>query len=237
MDEVLLRIQNLLETRHLHREITTQNRLLETKVRQRTAELEAAQLETLERLATAAEFRDDDTGRHTQRVGHLAELLGRAINLPEEEAALLRRAAPLHDVGKIGVPDSILLKPGPLTPEERQVMRTHTTIGAKILTGRSRTMQMAAAIALAHHEWWDGSGYPSGQAGDAIPLAARIVAVADVIDALSSDRVYRPAWPAEEVLREISLQRGRQFDPRIVDVCCQPSVREQLLATSSSLLR
>ncbi len=231
MDEVLLRIQNLLETRQLHREITAQNQLLETKVRMRTAELEAAQLETIDRLAKAAEFRDDDTGRHTQRVGKLAELLGRAINLPEDHTAILRRAAPLHDVGKIGIPDSILLKPGPLSHAEREVMRSHTTIGAKILSGgRSPIMQMAGEIALSHHERWDGSGYPAGRAGEEIPLTARIVAIADVFDALSSDRVYRTAWSPEDVLAEITRQRARQFDPFLVAACSRPSVREQLLA-------
>lgn len=231
MDEVLLRIQNLLETRQLHREITEQNQLLETKVRIRTAELEAAQLETLDRLAMAAEFRDDDTGHHTQRVGKLAELLGRAMNLPEEQTAILRRAAPLHDVGKIGIPDSILLKPGPLSSTEREVMRSHTTIGAKILSGgRSPVMRMASEIALSHHERWDGSGYPGGRAGEQIALTARIVAVADVFDALSSERVYRTAWTPEDVLAEITRQRARQFDPTLVSVCSHPTVREQLLA-------
>ena len=141
VDEVLLRIRNLLETRYLHREITTQNQLLEKRVRERTVELEGAYLDTLERLASAAEFRDDETGRHTERVGEVAALLGGALDMPEEDLFLIRRAAPLHDVGKIGIPDAILRKPGPLTGEEWEVMKTHADIGARILSGgRSRVV-------------------------------------------------------------------------------------------------
>lgn len=231
IDEVLLRINNLLETRQLHREMTSHNFVLEERVRERTADLEAAQIETLERLAIAAEFRDDDTGHHTRRVGKLAALLGQAVGLSETEIALLRRAAPLHDVGKVGIADSILLKPGPLTQAERQVMQTHTTIGAKILSGgRSPVMKLAEEIALSHHEWWNGSGYPEGRVGEQIPLSARIVAIADVFDALSSARVYRSAWPVEEVLAEIKRQRGVQFDPSLVSVCWRPSVYAELIA-------
>jgi response regulator RpfG family c-di-GMP phosphodiesterase len=231
IDEVLLRINNLLEARQLHREITGHNLMLEERVRERTAELEAAQLETLERLAIAAEFRDDDTGRHTQRVGKLAALLSRAVGLTEPEIALIERAAPLHDVGKIGIADSILLKPGPLTQAERRVMQTHTTMGAKILSGgRSSIMRLAEEIALSHHEWWDGSGYPEGRAGERTPLSARIVAIADFFDALCSARVYRPAWPVKEVLAEIRRQRGVQFDPSLVELCWRPSVHPELIA-------
>lgn len=233
IDEVLLRIHNLLETRQLHREITTHNLVLEERVRERTIELGAAQIETLERLARAAEFRDDETGRHTQRVGRLAALLGREIGLNEEEIVLLRRAAPLHDVGKIGIADWILLKPGPLTGAERATMQTHTTIGAKILSGgRSPVMRVAEEIALCHHEKWDGSGYPAGRVGERVPLTARIVAVAHVFDALSSARVYRPAWPMDEVFAQIKRQRGIHFDPVLSDVCRRRTVREELIAIS-----
>ncbi|MFL5403961.1 MAG: HD domain-containing phosphohydrolase [Gemmatimonadales bacterium] len=233
IDEVLLRIENLLETRQLHREITRHNLLLEERVRERTIEVEAAQIETLECLARAAEFRDDETGRHTQRVGKLAALLGEAIGLPEEEIAVLRRAAPLHDVGKIGVSDAILLKPGPLTDAERVAMQSHTTTGAKILSGgRSRVMRAAEEIALSHHEKWDGSGYPHGKAGEQIALSARIVAVADVFDALSSARVYRPAWPVEQVLAEIKRQRGIHFDPLVAATCWRPNIFQELVTIS-----
>lgn len=228
--EVLLRIRNLLETRYLHREITTQNQLLEQRVRERTGELEDAYLDTLERLASAAEFRDDETGRHTERVGEVAALLGGALDLPEEDLFLIRRAAPLHDVGKIGIPDAILRKPGPLTGEEWEVMKTHASIGARILSGgRSRVVQLAEEIALYHHEQWDGQGYPQGVAGEAIPLSGRLVMVADVYDALTSDRVYRDAWPTEMVLAYIREYAGRRFDPAIAALCDRPDVRGMLL--------
>jgi response regulator RpfG family c-di-GMP phosphodiesterase len=231
VDEVLLRIHNLLETRYLHREITGQNQRLEERVRQRTAELDGAYLDTLERLAIAAEFRDDETGRHTERVGEAAALLGQALGMPEEDLFLLRRAAPLHDVGKIGIPDDILRKPGPLTGEEWAKMKEHTTIGAHILAGgRSRIIRLAEEIARFHHERWDGTGYPEGRAGESIPLVARLVMVADVFDALSSDRVYRDAWPTAEVLGYIRKHAGQQFDPRIAALCDEEDVRTALLA-------
>jgi putative two-component system response regulator len=230
VDEVLLRIRNLLETMHLHREITAQNQLLEQRVQQRTVELEGAYLDTLERLAIAAEFRDDETGRHTERVGEVAAMLGAALGLPDEDLFLIRRAAPLHDVGKIGIPDAILRKPGPLTAEEWEIMKTHASIGARILAGgRSRVVQLAEEIARYHHEQWDGEGYPSRVAGEAIPLSGRLVMVADVFDALTSDRVYRQAWPADKVLGYIQLYAGRRFDPRIAALCELPEVRRALL--------
>ncbi|HEX7118015.1 MAG TPA: HD domain-containing phosphohydrolase [Longimicrobiales bacterium] len=216
--EVLLRVRNLLETRHIHCQLLRQNELLEEAVRQRTIELDEARVEILERLAKAAEYRDDETRRHTERVGIYAARLARALGLDEDVVQTIRRAAPLHDLGKIGIPDQILLKPGALTPEEAAVMRTHTTIGAEILSGsRVPTLGMAAAIALCHHEHWDGSGYPRGLAGEAIPLPARIVAVADFYDALAHDRPYRHAWPIPEIMDELRRQAGRQFDPRVVE--------------------
>ena len=231
VDEVLLRIHNLLETRYLHREITIQNQVLEMRVRERTAELQDAQLDTLERLALAAEFRDDETGRHTERVGEIAALLATMLKLPEEEVFLIRRAAPLHDVGKIGIPDAILRKPGPLTAEEFERMQAHTTIGARLLSGgRSRVVRMAEEIALTHHEQWSGTGYPRGLVGEAIPLVGRLVMVADVFDALSSDRVYRAAWAPERVLSYIEQYADERFDPRIVALCRVPKVRAALLA-------
>jgi putative two-component system response regulator len=233
--EVLLRIRNLLETRYLHREIVQQNQMLEERVRQRTVELESAYLDTLERLASAAEFRDDETGRHTERVGEVAAMLGGALGLPDEEVFLLRRAAPLHDVGKIGIPDVILRKPGPLTSEEWEIMKTHTTIGARILEGgQSRVVQLAEEIALYHHEQWNGQGYPTGIAGEAIPLPGRLVMVADVFDALTSDRVYREAWPVEKVLDYIHQYAGQRFDPQITALCERPDVRRVLLGLRES---
>jgi putative two-component system response regulator len=231
MDEVLLRIRNLLEIRCLHRRMALQNQLLETRVAERTAELDDAHLDTLERLALAAEFRDDETGRHTERVGEAAAVLAAALGLPDEEVFLIRRAAPLHDVGKIGVPDAVLRKPGPLTESEWVTMKEHTTIGARILSGgRSRVVRLAEQIALSHHEHWDGGGYPEGLAGDGIPLAGRIAMVADVFDALSSERVYRGAWGVHRVLDYIRSHAGRRFDPRVANLCEQPAVRGALIA-------
>jgi putative two-component system response regulator len=230
-DELLLRIANLLETRRLHRDILTQNQLLERRVRERTAELEGAYLDTLERLAIAAEFRDDETGRHTERVGETAALLGSALGMNDDEVFLIRRAAPLHDVGKIGIPDAILRNPEALTPEEWDIMRKHTTIGGRILSGgRSRVVQLAEEIAVSHHEHWDGEGYPKGLSAEDIPLPGRLVMVADVFDALTSDRVYRKAWPADQVLAYIRQYSGKRFDPAVTALLDRDDVRSALLA-------
>ena len=216
-DEVLLRIGTLLETRFLYLQIQSQNQILEAKVRDRTRELEAAQIEIIERLARAAEFRDDNTGQHTERVGQMAALLARQIGLSDTQVSLIRRAAPLHDVGKIGIPDSILMKLGKLTPEEFELVKTHTTIGARILSGsRFTILRLAEEIAYHHHERWDGSGY-AGIKGADIPLAGRIVAIADVFDALTQKRPYKAAWTVSEAIGEIDRQRGHQFDPALVD--------------------
>lgn len=216
-DEVLLRIRTLLETRFLYLQIQSQNQMLEAKVRERTRELEAAQIEIIERLARAAEFRDDNTGQHTERVGQMAALLARELGLSDAQVSLIRRAAPLHDVGKIGIPDSILLKLGKLTPPEFELVKTHTSIGARILSGsRFALLRLAEEIAFSHHEQWDGRGY-AGLTGHHIPLAGRIVTVADVFDALTQKRPYKAAWPVEEAVAEIERQRGRQFDPDVVD--------------------
>ncbi len=215
--EVLARVRNLLETQTLHHRARRQNRLLESKVRARTRDLEDARTEILERLALAAEFRDDSTGQHTRRVGRTSALLAQALGLPDDEVELIRRAAPLHDVGKIGIPDAVLLKPGKLNPDEFRVMQTHTLIGGRILgKGRSPLLLMAERIALTHHECWDGGGYPLGLRGDAIPLVGRIVSVADVFDALTHERPYKRAWSAEDAAAEIGRLGGRKFDPRVV---------------------
>ncbi|HEX6268767.1 MAG TPA: two-component system response regulator [Anaerolineales bacterium] len=219
--EVTLRIRNLLQTRALHLQLQDQNELLEQRVRERTAELEETQLEILERLALAAEYRDDDTGEHTKRVGEMSAQIAQALGLPEAEVELVRRAAPLHDVGKIGIPDTVLLKPGKLTPEEFALMQTHTTLGAKMLSGgQFSLLQRAEEIALTHHERWDGTGYLRLR-GESIPIAGRIVAVADVFDALTSARPYKEAWPRAQALEEIQRQSGRQFDPRVVEAFLQ----------------
>jgi putative two-component system response regulator len=214
--EVLLRINNLLETHFLYKRLRGQNSELERKVAERTRELEQSQLEVLERLAAAVEFRDDDTGNHTRRVGHVSALLAAEVGLDPISSELIRRAAPLHDIGKVGIPDSILLKAGPLTAEEFEIMKTHTVIGSRMLSkGRSELVRVSQRIARSHHEWWDGSGYPDRVSGQSIPLEARIVAVADFLDALTHERPYRPARGIDETLAEIKRRAGSHFDPTI----------------------
>jgi putative two-component system response regulator len=187
-------------------------------LRETEAGLRAAQVEVLDRLAQAAELRDDDTGLHTQRVGIMSAQIAAALGVSAADVELIRAAAPLHDVGKIGVPDRILLKAGKLTDEERCSIQRHAEEGARILAGSTAPLtRLAEAIARSHHERWDGKGYPVGLSGDAIPLAARIVAVADVFDALSHDRSYRAAWPLEKVVEHIVNESGTHFDPRVVD--------------------
>jgi len=215
--EVVLRSYNLLETRFLHVELQNHNRTLEQKVRERTRELEETRVEILRRLALAAEFRDDLTGQHTQRVGHLSGLLAREIGLPEPEVELIREAAPLHDLGKIGISDNILLKQGKLTPEEYEIIKSHTEIGAKILSGdRFPLLRLAEQIALYHHERWDGTGY-KGLKGDNIPLPARIVTITDVFDVLTHARPYKVSQSVEQALEEIRGQSGRHFDPNLAE--------------------
>lgn len=192
----------------------------EQMVRERTRELEEAQFEIVTRLAVAAEYRDDDTGTHTRRVGRNAAAIGYAMGFPEPDLEVLFTAARLHDVGKIGIPDSVLLKQERLDDKEMELMRTHTLIGARILSaGGSRLLHLAESISLFHHERWDGKGYPHGLAGDAIPVAVRIVAVSDVLDALCHARPYKPAWSVEDALIEIKRQSGTQFDPDAVAAC------------------
>jgi putative two-component system response regulator len=214
--EVLLRIRNLLEMRRLHLSLTEHNQLLEQRVAERTRALEDAHIETLERLAVAAEYRDDTTGRHARRVSALSARLAERLGVPALTVKLIERAAPLHDVGKISVPDSVLLKPGRLTPAEFEIMKTHTVVGAKILSGSDHPLlRLAEQIALTHHERWDGTGY-AGLRGEAIPIAGRIVCLVDTFDALMHERPYKPAWPFEQAMAEIERQGGRQFDPAIV---------------------
>ncbi|NOU94660.1 response regulator [Paenibacillus sp. LMG 31456] len=216
--EVILRINNLLKTRHLHLQLQHQNEHLEERVRERTADLEKAQVEILHLLGRTSEFRDDMTGQHTNRVGEMAGMIAQTMDLPEQEVELIRRAAPLHDLGKIGIPDEILLKPGRFTPEEFEYMKSHTSIGASILEGSLfPVLKVAEEIALAHHEKWDGTGYPKGLKGEEIPFAARIVALADFFDALTHERPYKRAWTVSEALSEIDNQRGLHFDPQVVD--------------------
>jgi HD-GYP domain-containing protein (c-di-GMP phosphodiesterase class II) len=198
--------------------VAEHNDLLEQRVRERTAELRDTQLEVVRRLGQAVESRDGDTGEHIERISRLCHSLALALGLSEDEAELIGNASTMHDVGKIGIPDSVLLKPGRLDPEEWELMQSHTSIGAAILAGSSSPLlQMAESIALTHHERWDGAGYPAGLRGEAIPLASRICAVCDVFDALLSTRRYKRGWSMDEAIAELLAQRGRHFDPALVD--------------------
>jgi len=224
-DEVRLRVTNLLHLRFQYLQLQRQKHNLEEEVVHRTQELEGyqlalkeAQYEVILRLARAAEHHDDDTAQHTQRVGLICGYLAQLLELPEHQVALIRGAAPLHDVGKIGIPDSILLKPGRFTEAEREVMKRHCPIGSDLLSGgHSELIQVAEIIALTHHEKWDGSGYPQGLNGDDIPIEGRILAVADVFDALTHARPYKEAWPLDKAVAEIERQKGRHFDPRVAE--------------------
>ena len=216
--EVRLRVRNLLVTRFLHLALIDHNRTLEERVRERTSDLIEAHEQILARLARAAEYRDDETGEHTRRVGRLAAAIAEEMGMEPEEVALLQRVAPLHDVGKIGIPDKILLHPGPLTPEQTALMRSHTEIGADLMGGSGiPLLDTAEEIARTHHERWDGTGYPDGLSGEGIPIAGRIVAVADSYDAVTHRRPYKPAWTAEDGWWEIARKAGADFDPRVID--------------------
>lgn len=217
MAELLLRVRNVVRTQQLYRQVQRQKSWLEETVRVRTRQLQAARREVLERLALAAEFRDDQTGEHTRRVGRLCSVIAEGLGEDASFVDAIGTAALLHDLGKIGIPDMILLKGGPLSDEERDVMREHTTIGAAILNDCTEpVMRMARQIALTHHEWWNGSGYPRGLRETEIPLEGRIVAVADAFDAMTNNRPYRRASSPEAALAELERGAGTQFDPQVV---------------------
>ncbi len=217
--EVIHRIRNYLEVRMLYRERQRQAKILEQKVRERTRELSETQKEILRRLALAGEYRDNVTGNHVSRVSHTCKALAVAAGLTDDVAEMIFHASPMHDIGKIGVPDRILLKPGRLDPEEMTIMRRHAEIGAMMLGGHpAPILLLAHSIALHHHEKWDGSGYPNGVTGEAIPIEARIVAICDVFDALTSARPYKRAWTIEAAVAHLREQSGSHFDPRLVEV-------------------
>ena len=212
--EVLMRIRNMLEIRLMHNDLKFYSRQLEEKVAEQTREVSELQLELINRLLLAVEFRDDATGKHILRIGNYARVLGRLIGMKEQECTKLFHASMMHDVGKIGIPDEILLKPGRLTEAEFEKMKTHTVKGAEILVGSaSEIVNLAEVIALTHHERWDGGGYPKGLKGEDIPIEGRITALIDVFDALLAKRPYKEAWEMERVLQYIESESGRQFDP------------------------
>ncbi len=216
--EVLARVKTQVENKRLKEN-------LEELVDARTAELrkaleiiENSNFDLIDRLGKAAEFRDNETGMHVVRMGHYSYLLGEAIQLEQSKLDILLSASMMHDLGKIGIPDEILLKPGKLTIEEFEIMKTHTTIGAELLSkSDSQLLILAETIALSHHEKWNGSGYPKGLSGTEIPLEARIVAIADVFDALTSERPYKKAWSVEDTINLIQSEKGKHFDPELVD--------------------
>lgn len=220
--EVRLRIENLLKLRLMHKQQQVTNEELEEQVKSRTQQLEQTQIEMLVRLAHAAEYRDDESGEHVWRVSHSAWMIAQELGLSSKRSELLLRAARLHDVGKIGIPEAILLKPGRLTPAEFDIVKTHTTIGAKLLSGSdSALIRLAELIALTHHERYDGTGYPKGLQAEDIPIESRILAVADTFDALTQNRVHQQAITVAEALNEIKANRGTQFDPQVVDAFLQ----------------
>lgn len=208
----------IVETRiQTHLALYHQKQALEEAVRMRTAELNHTRLEIIRRLGRAAEFKDNDTGLHVIRMSHYAQLIAQTMGLANETTELIYQASPMHDIGKIGIPDLILTKPGQLNPEEWVQMKRHPQIGAEIIGEHSsELLTMARIIALSHHEKWDGTGYPHGLKKQEIPLAGRIVAVADVFDALTNQRPYKPAWPAREAITAIQEEAGQHFDPEIV---------------------
>lgn len=226
--EVLARLKNLLERRMLAKKVHRQNLMLEERVNLRTIELKQAQLETVRRLGLASEYRDDDTGEHVVRICDYVTAMALAAGEEASQAELIGLAGKLHDIGKLGIPDAILLKPGKLSFDEFELMKTHTTIGAQILSGaNSELLQLAEVIALNHHEKWDGSGYPQGLAGESIPWAARLVSVCDVFDALTSARPYKEPWPLDKALLTIQEGRAKHFDPTMVDIFF--NIKDQIL--------
>lgn len=217
-EELIHRIKIQLEKRLLTKQLIYQNTHLEVLVDQRTEELQQSYLEVVSRLGKAAEYRDNETSNHVKRVSLFSEVLAKRAGFTDEQAELILLATPMHDVGKIGIADNILLKPGKLTKQEYIVMKTHVDIGGEILAGaKSELLILAYEIAMTHHEKFDGTGYPNGLKGEEIPLPGRIVAITDVFDALTSDRPYKDAWPIERALDLLIAEKNKHFDPKLVD--------------------
>ncbi|MDG6347987.1 two-component system response regulator [Luteimonas sp. 8-5] len=234
--ELRARCRNLLQLRQQSESVKQRALSLEQRLLSSMHEIEERERETLSRLARAIEYRDAGTSAYLERMARIAGLLAEALGLPEDEVRTIELSAPLHDIGKIAIPDAILLKPGPLEPAEQEQMRRHPRIGHELLAdSHNRFIQTSALIALHHHEHYDGSGYPDGLAGDAIPLVARIVTVADVFDALISPRPYKPAWSIEEALAYLVEQRGVLFDPLCVDALVREEARVREVCARTSV--
>lgn len=234
--EVLTRIGNLLQIKLLHNQLQENNLQLEQKIQERTKEIKNLQMELIDRLMRATEFRDEMTGNHILRIGRYTYILARKLGVDEEESVQMSTASKMHDLGKVGIPDNILLKKEKLSYEEMELMKSHSAKGEQILAGsKYRLLQVAAQIAQTHHEKWDGSGYPQGLKGNEIPLAGRIVALTDVFDALITARPYKKGWPLDEVLRYIREQRGLHFDPMVVDAFFDSIEYIKAIAKNSSM--
>lgn len=217
--EFMARANNMLQLGASRKALADRAAWLADEVRKATYEIVQRERETVIRLSKAAEYRDPETGAHILRMAHYSELIAKGLGMPKADQELLLEAAPMHDIGKVGIADNILLKPGRLTPEEFEVMKLHAVFGYEILKGSSsRVLQAGAEIARDHHEKFDGSGYPNGVAGKAIPIFSRIVAVADVFDALTSERPYKKAWTLERASEHIKASAGTHFDPQCVAV-------------------
>ncbi|GEM80275.1 two-component system response regulator [Vibrio superstes NBRC 103154] len=218
-----------------HLSLANQNRELYLKVKEQTQEINKTKLEVIHRLGRAAEYKDNETGLHVQRMAHYCHLLAIAAGMSETDADLLRDAAPMHDIGKIGIPDGILLKDDKLTQEEWEVMKTHVTIGGDILFGpdNSSVLKLAHTVAMTHHEKFNGKGYPAGTKGEDIPLVGRISAIADVFDALTSPRPYKKAWDVEDAFALLNDEKGEHFDPKLVDLFLER--RQEILAIKERL--
>lgn len=218
INEIQQRISNILEIRLLHNQVLEQNRDLEDNIRERTQQLEDTRLEVVERLGRAAEYRDNETGMHVVRISRFSQCMAKALGWDDQQCRLILHSSPMHDIGKIGIPDRILLKPGKLDHDEWKIMKTHSEIGGEILAGsETDVMKMAERIANGHHEKWDGTGYPKGLKGDEIPVEAQIVTLVDVFDALTTEHPYKKAWPVEEALTFIKENNGIMFNPHLVE--------------------
>jgi len=217
--ELMTRIRNMLEVRIMAKAMKNQNKILDGMVKVRTQELNDTRLEVIRRLGRAAEYRDDMTGFHIIRMSRYSQMLAIAAGMDEKKSEILLNASPMHDIGKIGIPDRVLLKPGKLDAEEWTIMKTHVEIGVEILSGSdSALMNMASEVAQNHHEKWDGTGYPCGLAGEDIPFTGRVVAVADVFDALTTERPYKKAWPVDDAVEFLKEQSGKHFEPKLVEL-------------------